>query len=706
MSDQGNKKPSIFSKMLEAGTAVLDAQILKAKGSVMNQNLDEDFFYSKTVTEDPSYQVYSSGWKEKPSRLQDGHLRSMSLQNSVISAVIQTRQNQVSNHSKLVKSEKERGWMLCLRDEEALLEKIKEEIKLEMDAEKQVVAEEAGAVPGQEEETPGAEETLGAMTKADDPNAPEGDESPAPTSEDEGSDVALEEDSSNADPNSATKDDDAVEEYNFELERKAKEKLEQKFKDAKKKAQDFLINCGIVDNRPFETKKWNFDAALRAWVRDSLTYDRYASEVVPDRAGRVHHFFPIDGATVKFASNRLKDYKQMAENFINLDILYPENKVEAMEKQKVLDLKPELLDKNAYKYVQVIRGKIERAYTEDELKVGIRNLSTDIYANGYGISELELVVSLVTGHLNAEYYNQAYFTQGFSAKGILHIKAALNRRKVETVRQQWQHMLKGSRNSFQTPIFAGLDDVNWIPLTQNHNDIGFEGWMRYLIKMICAIYQIDPHEIGIGFKDEGGGGGGLGGDATKEKMDQSKDKGLYPLLRHLENYTNEQILKPFDSRFVIKFCGITSENREESVKRQDIERKFKKTVNEMRSEDGLPPLPGMDDFIAGPEYASWYGQFSKKAEEQADKAQQAATDAAAAQGGPAGTDGEEEGDPFYDGGDLESNLISPQQAEVPGEPKPKGVNKALAIRKAALQKAQRKPTKAKPLKIEYYRLRK
>lgn len=678
MSDENNKKPSIFGKMLEAGAALLDAQIAKAKSSVMNQDQNDEFFYSKAVTEDPSYAIYASGWKEKPHRIMDGHLRQISISNSVVAAVIQTRQNQVANHSKLVKSEKERGWMLCLRDEEALLEKIKEKMQLEQQAEKEAVMEQMGASP--EVDPMAAPEDI---TKADTDQA---DGSPSS----EPSDLTLEEDEGTTDPNADSKSDDDVEEYNFELQRKAKEKLDAQFKDAKKKVQDYIINCGLTENRPFDTKKWNFDSALRALVRDSLTYDRYATEIVPDRAGRGHHWFPVDGATIKFASNRLKDYKQLADNFMNLDILYPENKVVAIEKQKVLELKDDLLAKDMYKYVQVIRGKIERAYTEDELKVGIRNFTTDIYNNGYGVSELELCVSLVTGHLNAEFYNQAYFTQGFSAKGILHIKAALNRRKVETVRQQWQHMLKGARNSFQTPIFAGMEEVAWIPLTQNHNDIGFEGWMRYLIKMICAIYQIDPHEIGIGFKDEGGSAGGLGGDNTKEKMDQSKDKGLYPLMRHIENFLTEQIIKPFDNRFILKFTGVSTETQEESVKRQDIERKFKKTVNEIRGEDGLPPLPGMDDFIAGPEYATWYATFSKKAEEQMAQAQQQQADAAAAQGGDQG-DGGEEDDSFY-GGDLESNLIKPEQAEVPGEPKPK-VAKSLPIR--------RKPRR---VKVEYYKI--
>lgn len=703
MADSKEQKPSIFSKMLEAGTALLDAQIVKAKSTVMNQNLEDEFFYAKAVTEDPTYSVSAAGWKEKPGRLMDGHLRQMSIANSVAAAIIQTRQNEVANHSKLVTSEKECGWMMDLRDKEALLEKMKEEILAEQEqqlAMKQVSADtvtlageddpeaDMAAVVGDDE----AKAIQKALRKAD--------------GDDVDPMVAQDEQSQTADPNASQKSDDEVEEFNFELERKAKERLEQKFKDAKKKAQDFILNCGLTENRPFETKRWNFDSALRAIVRDSLTYDRYAIEIVPDRAKRVHHWFPVDGATIKYSSNNFKNYKQISENFMNLDILYPEQQVQAMEKQKVLELNDKLLETNAYKYVQIVRGKIERAYTEDELKLGIRNTTTDIYANGYGVSELELAAGLITGHINAEYYNQAYFTQGFSAKGILHIKAAINRRKLETVRQQWQHMLKGARNSFQTPIFAGMEDVAWIPLTQNHQDIGFEGWMRYLIKMICAIYQIDPQEIGIGFKEEGGSSGGMSGDNTREKLEHSKNKGLYPLLRHIENFINENILKSFDNRFVMRFTGITAESREASVKRQDIERKFKKTLNEVREEDGLPPLPGGDEIILGPEFMQWYAQFSPKALEQQKQEQDAMALAAGGGDGEADPFGMDDmsDDNMMGGDNLESSMISLEPADEPADKpadKP-GVKKSLARKKLeALVKSRRRTRR---VKIEYYKL--
>ena len=616
MAEPKNNNTSFFQKVMEAGNAYLDTQIFKARSSIQNANIEEDFHFGKAVVEDPSYAQHSQGFLDKPYRIQNSHLKQMSYQDTAIAAVIQTRQNQGANHTRLVKSRQEKGFMIVLKDAETLLAKIKEEIKAEQKATKIMSGEAQGGDGTQSGDVSNLETEVPEFTKA------EQDTETQDASSMEGIQTQDEENDQS---------DDEVEFNDFELDRKARAKLDEQTKDARKAVEQFILNCGKLENRPFESLQWNFEGAVRAWIRDTLTYDLYGSEKVADRAGRLHYWFPIDGGTIKKASKDLKRYRDMAETFSNIDILYPEREKEAGERQKAIQLDEALLQKDAYKWVQVIRGKVERAYTADELAVGIRNKNTDIYNNGYGISELELLISMVTGHLNAEYYNQAYFTQGFSAKGILHIKAALNRRKVDSVRTQWHHMLKGARNSFQTPIFAGVEDVNWIPLTQNHNDIGFEGWMRYLVTMIGAIYQIDPAEMGIHFKAEGGGGSMGSQESSKDKIDNSKDKGLYPLLKHLETYINSEIIKPFDARFIIQFTGCTGENSIQTLNRQKEESKFKKTLNEIRAEDGLPALPGGDDLILGPEYITWYTQFSPKAlqkqaidrKDKADQAKQA-----------------------------------------------------------------------------------
>ncbi len=584
------KNPSIFQKAVEAGQTWLDAQIHKAKAEITSAEPKKgeedvsDFVYGKSVVDEPSYAINSMGYKEKPHRIIDSHLKQMSLKDSVVASVIQTRQNQVANHSKLVKSEQERGFIVRLKDEQDFLRKIKEELRgqVSKNEEKQADAVEQDQDPVQKAQEVVSDEE-GEGRNQSDPDS-DGDDA---------------------------KSDDEVEGINWELERKAKEKLEEQIRDRRKRVQDFILNCGEMKQRPFETKKWDFDSILRAWVRDTYTYDRLASEMVPNEMGKPHHFFPADAATIKFASPALKKYKLFPGGQTNVDLLYPEKQIEALEQKDALELDDDLLEADKYKYVQVINGRIERAYTEDEMKVGIRNPTTDIYNNGYGIAELELLVSLVASHLNTEYYNKSYFTQGFSAKGILHLKAPIPRRKLETIRQQWHHMIRGSRNSFQTPIFAGMDEIKWIPLTQNHGDIEFSGWMNYLIKMICAIYQIDPKEVGIVIKEEGAGK--LGGqNDTEERKNMSRDKGLYPLLRFIEKYINKNVIDMIDSDFELVFTGLEAESGKQSLERQEKEAEFKKTVNEIRAEDGLPPLPGMDDVILSPTYIQWYTQFSEK----------------------------------------------------------------------------------------------
>ena len=682
MKDDNKKPPSIFSTLMQAGQATLEAQIQKARNSItMNQNLEDsdDLYYGKAVVEEPNYSIHTSGWKEKPTRLQNSHLKQMSIKNTVAAAIIQTRQNQVARHSCLVDSEQETGFIVKLRNEKDIIEEVKIKLREEIDQEKQDAVENGEVPEGAEDSNDLGFDKSTKLFKAD------GDgEVDVDAEQDQTRDQQQAEDQD--------KNDDEVEKFDWELERKAKELVKKQFAKDMRVAEQYILNCGKTDGRPFDKKKWIFDSALRAIVRDTYTYDLYATETVPDNAGRPHYWFPVDGGTIKYASADLKNYKDLSTtDFARLDILYPERDAAEMVDQGTLDLDPKALHAGDYKWVQTIRGKIERAYTEDELKVGIRNITTDIYNNGYGLSELELAVSLVTGHLNAEYYNQAYFTQGFSAKGILHIKAAINRRKLESVRQQWQHMVRGSKNSFQTPIFAGVNEVQWIPLTQNHDDIGFEGWMRYLIKMMCAIFQIDPAEIGIGFKDEGPGGGGLSGDNTQEKLQQSKDKGLVPLLRHIEHYINEDILKPFDDRFVIQFTGITDESKADALDRQEREVKFKKTVNEIRDEDGLPPIPGMDNIILSQEFLAWFAQFSEEAKELTKENMEAQKEMM----------GDEEGGDFqdeenmYNEENVENNMFNGDPAET--------VNKALNRAAKGMLKKSKKPKKKRPIKIEYYR---
>jgi Phage portal protein len=749
------KRPSIFQKILAATDTFLDMQIAKGRGNVQNEIEDEaDFFYRKSVAKDQSFFLGTQGYQEKPYRLTYDHLKQMSLKDSIVSAIIQTRQNQVSGFSKLVHTLHERGFRINVKDEQRILEEIKEELRQtpefqpkpppgapggmgptgdgqpysETDA-----SEDPGSNQGAEDLSPGQGAAERAMDRESTDDSGEvqpditkkkkmpevaqdvsdlnvvkaniSDEDPDNIAQDQTDGEILQDvnpikgeggdsqDPMNAAGDVAEQDPDEKEAeeqaLNWRLERKARQVLQERYGKRRRAVEQFIINCGKTKDRPFESKRWNFDTLLRALIRDSYTYDQFGVERVPDNADRVHHIVPVDGSTIRFSSPELGKYKTYPLHS-NYDLIYPEKELEALKEKDALELDPKLLEANMYKWVQVIRGRIERAFTEKELKVGMRNPTSDVFNNGYAVCELELLVNLITSHLNTEYYNMAYFSQGFSAKGILYLKAPLNRRKIETIRQQWQHMIRGSRNSFQTPIFAGMDEVKWIPLTQNHSDIEFQGWLQYLIKMICAIYQIDPQEIGIGMKEEGSNGTGLSGDNTQEKIDLSRDKGLYPLLRFLENFINVNIIDDVDSDFFIEFVGLREESTKEALDRQKAESEFKKTVNEIRAEDGLPPLPGMDDIILNAIYFQWYQAYSTKAQKQMEQQQgQAMAQAALTDAGGPGNDEPPEGaaeSHVSDQLENQSDDVVNSQIEAQGTP-PKPT-----------------PPMAKSVKVEFYRI--
>ena len=560
---------SIFSKVLEWGNARLDQEITKAKTGLPPKK-GEKFFYGKALPDDPYNRVVATGFKDQASRIRSERLFSMSVKNTVVSAIILTRQNQIAAFSNPSTSDSKKGWKIRLKNEHREIKDIKKELVLQG--------------YGTAEELDPEDHVDYSKFGVDDKDI-------------------IDEHASNA--------------Y-WKLDQKARQILYAKHQERINHITEFLHKCGSDADRPPEYRAWKFDSYLRAIVRDRLTYAMMSTEVVRSKTKTLAYFYPVDSGTIKYATKNLDQFKDQQHQLFSLDLLYPE-RYQKIKNREDFKLDPEKLQNDEYFWVQVVRGKVEQAFTQDELKVKMINPTTSIYNNGYGIPELELAFNVVSGHINAEFYNQSYFTQGFSSKGILWIKSAMPRRKLESVRQMWMHTLKGASNSFQTPIFAGVDEVKWIPLTQSHNDIGFESWIRYLIKLLCSIFQIDPHEIGMGFKDEGRGGG-ISGDNTKEKLAEAKDKGLRPLINDLQNYFNNFLMPDIDPRFELVFTG--TDNAEDPLvmaQRMKVEVESFKTINEARAETGLSPLQGCDEIILNSHFMSWYREFSAKAVQEKDR---------------------------------------------------------------------------------------
>lgn len=301
----------------------------------------------------------------------------------------------------------------------------------------------------------------------------------------------------------------------------------------------------------------DFKTFLRKFTRDSLELDQGCFEVVRNRKGVPAEFYCIDGATI-----RLADVPPGAETQTDADTV---------------------------KYVQVYDEIIIAEFSPTDLCFGVRNPRSDIRVNGYGYSEIEMLIQVVTASLWAFEYNRKFFSQGTSAKGILNFKGSVPDSKIDAFRRQWQMTLSGVANSWRTPM-TNCDDLQWVNLSQTNRDMEFSSWMDWLIKVTCAVCQFDPAEINFTYGNSGQTGQ-MFATPVDQKLKQSKDRGLRPLLDDISQWLNVNLIWRLDPRYKLAFIGLDARSADQAVALGKQKVTFLMTVDELRAEDDLPPLP-------------------------------------------------------------------------------------------------------------------
>jgi hypothetical protein len=378
-------------------------------------------------------------------------------------------------------------------------------------------------------------------------------------------------------------------------------------KDEQKRADklvQFILDCGTTENF------WHadtFSVFITKLVTDALTLDQATFEVVRDKVGRPIEFFATDAATFRIADSYGND--DSIRNYEEVNGYAPA-------------------------YVQVIDGRVFNSFYPWDLCFGVMNPSTDIRTNGYGESPLERMIQLITSLLNADQYNANFFKVGSSPQGILTYSGNVNQNTLESFRQQWQAQVAGVANSHKIPM-VNADKVNFIPTHIPNKDMEFGRYQEFMIKCSCAMFLIDPSEIGFSMSGNMNGNSGLGGDATKEKLQYSKDKGLKPLLKHIQHWLNKYIVWQLDPEFEFRFVGIEDAEDKATELDQDIKKVQNfMTLNEIRAKYNLDEVEG-GDIVLNPIFSQ-----NKMMAQQGDQESNQAVD------GMNGEDGNEEPNPF------------------------------------------------------------
>jgi hypothetical protein len=337
--------------------------------------------------------------------------------------------------------------------------------------------------------------------------------------------------------------------------------------------ETFFSRTGITDN---PRGRDNFSTYLRKIVDDTYTYDAHATEIVANKKGQPAEFYAVDAATIRLADS--------ARAHIDEDL------------------------EDATRYVQVYDGTIIAEFTQNELMYGVRNPSTNIRLQGYGTSELELLVQTVSNLVNGFEYNAKYFTQNSTPKGLLNIKAGMSTKMLNAFKQQWYAMLTGVENAWRTPITNAEQGVEWVNMQQTNQEMGFQQWIDLLIKCTCSVFCISPDEIGHPYGNAGQTST-LSQGGNRDKIIESRERGLRPLLAHIAHCINVHLLWPINEDFKFEFVGLDAMSREELAELNNKRVRSSWTVNEVRAEEDKPPLKdGSGDIILDPTWLQYYIQ--------------------------------------------------------------------------------------------------
>ena len=319
----------------------------------------------------------------------------------------------------------------------------------------------------------------------------------------------------------------------------------------------------------------SFESFIRMILRDSLTFDQCAFEIVRNRGGEVVGFIPVDASTIRRSA------------------ITDEEKREGRR------------DWEESAFIQVINGKKVAEWDADSLAFGVRRPRTWVYSRGYGYPELEELVRTVTYLVNAETYNASNFTNGIHVNSILAVKSKMSPQVFRAFRRDFYAMLSGAHQAKRTPILQldpeANEEVSSVNLGASAEEMGYSTWIGYLTKIASAIYQIDPAELGFVFGAEGVTSA-LSTGGAGDRLLASKDRGLRPLLRQVQGWINRWIVHPIDPELSIRFVGLDAKTAEAELKNQIDAVSHFKTINEVRADAGLEPLEKGGDIILNQTY--------------------------------------------------------------------------------------------------------
>lgn len=396
-----------------------------------------------------------------------------------------------------------------------------------------------------------------------------------------------------------------------------KSKITPEQEKQKKFFEDFFKNGKRTDyDSPSLQQPDDFKTTITKYVRDRFTIDKICWEIERDQRGEAAARWVLDGATILPV---LPGGFYGSTSQIGLRGAIGYNKLsDAIEKAKLEQIPPV----EEISYIQELLygtsgGGIVAAFRETDLVYDLSNELNDIRYYKQGFSVVEKANVAITAFINSITFN----SNGLSRGAIPKIGIAMGKEssytmdELEDMQDEWSANFESTDGQWNIPLLNG--DAKVLNLLPTNRDMEYQKFMEFTGSIICSEMGADPAEAGLRLNQAQ--------NVLSENQDAkqlfSKNRGTREMLggfAYIANRWLEMSGFQFADDFVFRFNGLSTEDKgfEAELRTKDV--KTIKTVDEVRAEIDLPPLPdGLGEIILDPTWMQ-----NKQAQEMASQQEQ------------------------------------------------------------------------------------
>ena len=353
--------------------------------------------------------------------------------------------------------------------------------------------------------------------------------------------------------------------------------------------EEFMFKTHVPNYQGLEPKSDSFKDVIIKYVRDRILIDKVVWEVERDRKGQAVALWVLDGATIVPV---LPGGFYGSTSMFNIGMTGGYNKLgEEIRKAKIADVPP--IEKIAF--VQELLygssgGGIVAAFESDDVIYDLENELNDIRYYKQGMSVVEKANMAIVAFINSLTFNSNGLSRGAIPKIAIAMgkESGYSQEQLEDAEDEWAANFMAMDGQWNIPLLNG--DAKVLNLLPNNRDMEYQKYMEFTGALTCAIIGADSAEIGLRLNQAQS----VLSENQDAKQIFSKSRGIKELMTGFSFIVNRFLDKsnwPFANDWEFRFNGLQTIDKsfEADLRKKDVE--TIKTIDEVRAEVDLPPLP-------------------------------------------------------------------------------------------------------------------